>query len=169
MEKKKIEEDCREIGTLFAMGYYRKEIVKNYIALPVAITVIGTVFGWIIGVFGLTKVLAKLSYSYYCFPNLKLDVSAECFLVSVICPIVFVAVIDWSILNRTLKVQPLKMLQNDFDPGFYIKHFVKDLRIALDQKEVKLTGVENVIQEYISLMDQGYQDLGTQALIKYFQ
>lgn len=124
MEKKKIEEDCREIGTLFAMGYYRKEIVKNYIALPVAITVIGTVFGWIIGVFGLTKVLAKLSYSYYCFPNLKLDVSAECFLVSVICPIVFVAVIDWSILNRTLKVQPLKMLQNDLK-----KEHIKEFKI----------------------------------------
>ena len=71
--------------------------------------------------------------------------------------------------SRQLELLGPKMLQNDFDPGFYIKHFVKDLRIALDQKEVKLTGVENVIQEYISLMDQGYQDLGTQALIKYFQ
>ncbi|MBE6118965.1 MAG: NAD(P)-dependent oxidoreductase [Erysipelotrichaceae bacterium] len=71
--------------------------------------------------------------------------------------------------SRQLELLGPKMLQNNFDPGFYIKHFVKDLRIALDQKEAKLTGVENVIQEYITLMDQGYQDLGTQALIKYFQ
>lgn len=71
--------------------------------------------------------------------------------------------------SRQLELLGPKMIQNDFDPGFYIKHFVKDLRIALDQHEVKLSGVETVIQEYLSLMDQGYQDLGTQALIKYFQ
>ncbi len=71
--------------------------------------------------------------------------------------------------SRQLELLGPKMLQNDFDPGFYIKHFVKDLRIALNQKEVQLTGVQNVINEYITLMDQGYQDLGTQALIKYFQ
>lgn len=122
MSKKKIEEDCKEIGTFFAMGYYRKELVKNYIALPLAITVAGTVLGWAIGVFALTRPLVEVSYSYYSFPNLSLDVSAECFLISVVCPIVLVTVIDWLMLQRALSVEPLKMLQNDMKKE-HIKEF----------------------------------------------
>lgn len=61
------------------------------------------------------------------------------------------------------------MLQNDYAPGFYIKHFVKDLKIALSQDQIQLNGVENVIREYLDLIDQGYGEKGTQALIQAFQ
>ena len=71
--------------------------------------------------------------------------------------------------SRQLSLLGEKMIQKDYAPGFYIKHFVKDLKIALHQDQVKLAGVEHVIQEYLDLIDQGYGEKGTQALIQAFQ
>ena len=71
--------------------------------------------------------------------------------------------------SRQLSLLGEKMLQNDYAPGFYIKHFVKDLKIALSQDQIQLNGVENVIREYLDLIDQGYGEKGTQALIQAFQ
>ncbi len=71
--------------------------------------------------------------------------------------------------SKQLEINGAKMVLEDFEPGFYIKHFVKDLKIALSQDKVKLAGVERVISEYIDLMDKGYGDKGTQALIKFFE
>ena len=65
--------------------------------------------------------------------------------------------------------QAKKMLENDYAPGFYVKHFVKDLKIAVDEAHFPLYGVNRVIKEYVDLMDRGMSDLGTQCLIEYFR
>jgi len=60
-----------------------------------------------------------------------------------------------------------RMLDGDFAPGFYVKHFLKDLRIALDSaKAMKvdlplLALAENL---FWSLQKEGSGDKGTQAL-----
>lgn len=71
--------------------------------------------------------------------------------------------------SRQLDLQGQKMLDKNYDPGFYVKHFVKDLKIAVNECTVSLHGVNQVIAEYINLMDNGYSDCGTQCLIEYFQ
>ena len=65
-----------------------------------------------------------------------------------------------------------KMLAGDFDPGFCIKHFIKDMAIALDEGKAsgaKLPVVETVIEMYREMDKEGFGDLGTQALIKYYE
>lgn len=65
-----------------------------------------------------------------------------------------------------------KMLENDFDPGFYIKHFIKDMKIAKEEatnNDFTLPVLDEVLEMFIKLQEKGYGDLGTQALIKYFQ
>lgn len=71
--------------------------------------------------------------------------------------------------SKQLDFQGKKMLENDNAPGFYVKHFVKDLNIALQESNVPLYGVKRVIGEYVDLMDRGMSDLGTQCLIEYFR
>jgi len=62
-----------------------------------------------------------------------------------------------------------RMVKGDFAPGFYIKHFVKDMGIALDEAKrmhLALPGLALVHQLYQSAMATGLEDLGTQGLYK---
>jgi 3-hydroxyisobutyrate dehydrogenase/2-hydroxy-3-oxopropionate reductase len=64
-----------------------------------------------------------------------------------------------------------RILKNDFAPGFYMKHFIKDMTIAAEEakeRELKLPILQEVLSIYEELRDRGYGDLGTQALIKYY-
>ena len=64
-----------------------------------------------------------------------------------------------------------RMLKGDFDPGFFVKHYIKDMNIALEEAaHVNLTmPVLNEVHDmYQALDDRGMGDLGTQALIKYY-
>lgn len=63
-----------------------------------------------------------------------------------------------------------KMVSQDFDPGFFIKHFVKDLQLAVDNAEGHHYGLtEMILSQYRHLIDQGDGDLGTQAIIKFYE
>ncbi len=62
-----------------------------------------------------------------------------------------------------------KMIKDDKSPGFFIKHFVKDLNLLLDEKEdLKLSIVESVVKIYDLLVEDGYEDYGTQAIFDYY-
>ena len=74
---------------------------------------------------------------------------------------------SWSLTNLAPR-----MLKEDLDPGFYIKHIIKDMKIALDEAQrmnLQLPGLSLAKSMYDQLLDEGYGDNGTQALIKYYQ
>lgn len=65
-----------------------------------------------------------------------------------------------------------KMLTSDFDPGFYIKHYIKDMKIAKDvntSNDLDLEVLNTVLKMFETLQANGDESLGTQALIKYYQ
>ncbi|WP_019416123.1 NAD(P)-dependent oxidoreductase [Paenisporosarcina sp. TG20] len=71
---------------------------------------------------------------------------------------------SWSLLNLAPR-----MLQEDFKPGFYMKHFIKDMGIALDEAQkmnLKLPGLDMAYSMYQNLANEGFENLGTQSLIK---
>jgi 3-hydroxyisobutyrate dehydrogenase len=62
-----------------------------------------------------------------------------------------------------------RIADGDFDPGFYIKHFVKDMGIALDEARrmyLSLPGLALVHQFYVAAMAMGWENLGTQGLYR---
>lgn len=64
-----------------------------------------------------------------------------------------------------------RMLQGDLTPGFYIKHIIKDMKIALDEAEhmnLNLPGLTLAKQMYDKLQQEGYGENGTQALINFY-
>lgn len=64
-----------------------------------------------------------------------------------------------------------RMIRGDYDPGFYVKHFIKDMKLALEAaREMGLMtpGLELSLSLYERLAANGDEDLGTQALIKLF-
>jgi 3-hydroxyisobutyrate dehydrogenase len=71
---------------------------------------------------------------------------------------------SWSINNLGRRIAV-----GNFDPGFYIRHFVKDMGIALEEARrmnLALPGLALVNQFYVSAMAMGFENLGTQALYK---
>jgi len=64
-------------------------------------------------------------------------------------------------------VAPL-ILKRDFSPGFYVEHFIKDMRIALEEAKrmnLSLPGLSLVNQLYIAAKAEGHGRKGTQALL----
>ncbi|MCL6636487.1 MAG: NAD(P)-dependent oxidoreductase [Alicyclobacillus sp.] len=73
---------------------------------------------------------------------------------------------SWSLSNLAPR-----MLKGDFAPGFYVKHMIKDLGIALAEAErlrLDLPGVALAKRLYEQLAGQGGADDGTQALYKLY-
>lgn len=65
-----------------------------------------------------------------------------------------------------------RVLKEDFAPGFYIKHFIKDMHIIQDvmkSKGSRLNLLDTVCSEYEKLAQSGYGEEGTQSLIKYYE
>ena len=65
-----------------------------------------------------------------------------------------------------------KMAKEDYAPGFYIKHFIKDMKIAIECAETKgvtLDVLKKVCDEYVQLENDGKGELGTQAIIEYYK
>lgn len=61
-----------------------------------------------------------------------------------------------------------KMAIHDKQPGFFIKHFIKDLRLAVSEKgATQLPVLKQVLDEFESL-EEIYGEYGTQAIIDYY-
>lgn len=74
---------------------------------------------------------------------------------------------SWSLSNLAPR-----MLKGDFEPGFYIKHFIKDMKIALDEAgnmEMEAPGLTLAKSLYDQLAGSGEENSGTQALYKYWK
>ena len=73
---------------------------------------------------------------------------------------------SWALLNLAPRV-----LKGDFAPGFYVKHFVKDIGLALDvcrEQKVSLPGLELAAKLYAEVVAAGEGDAGTQALARLY-
>jgi 3-hydroxyisobutyrate dehydrogenase len=69
---------------------------------------------------------------------------------------------SWSLSNLGPRI-----IDNNFDPGFYVEHFIKDMGIALDEARrmgLALPGLALAHQLYVALAAQGHARDGTHAL-----
>ncbi len=76
------------------------------------------------------------------------------------------AAASWSLSNLAPR-----MIRGDDSPGFFIKHFIKDMRIALDAAEemhLDLPGLSLAKRLYDEIAARGMEDCGTQALIHWY-
>jgi len=69
---------------------------------------------------------------------------------------------SWSLTNLGPRI-----INNDFDPGFYVAHFIKDMGIALEESRrmgLAVPGLALAHQLYVALAAQGHGRKGTHAL-----
>lgn len=65
-----------------------------------------------------------------------------------------------------------RILRNDFEPGFFIEHFIKDMRIAADEASragLMTPGLDAARKLYAHLAERGLSRKGTQALYLAYQ
>ncbi|PWW19873.1 3-hydroxyisobutyrate dehydrogenase [Cytobacillus oceanisediminis] len=73
---------------------------------------------------------------------------------------------SWSLSNLAPR-----MIDGNFEPGFYIKHFIKDMNIALEEAEamgMMTPGLALAKKMYAQLAEKGEENSGTQALYKFW-
>jgi len=61
-----------------------------------------------------------------------------------------------------------RILNRNFEPGFFVDHFIKDMAIALDEAKrmkISLPGLGLAYQLYMAVQAQGYGQKGTQGLM----
>ena len=74
---------------------------------------------------------------------------------------------SWSLTNLAPRV-----LNGDYAPGFFVKHFIKDMKIAIESAQamgLDLPGLQLAKKLYDQLASKGCEDDGTQALFKLYE
>lgn len=64
-----------------------------------------------------------------------------------------------------------KIMNGDYAPGFFMKHFIKDMNLAVEEANAQglnLKILKQVLANYRTL-EAEYGDMGTQALIKFYE
>jgi 3-hydroxyisobutyrate dehydrogenase len=73
--------------------------------------------------------------------------------------------------STAMTVLAPRALKGDFAPGFYVKHFLKDLRLALEaagEMRLDLPGTKQAKALYDEVAKRGWEDAGTQALFRLY-
>lgn len=73
--------------------------------------------------------------------------------------------------STQLSQQGMHMFEGNYEAGFYIRHFVKDMKIAVQEAQAAglcLEELESILKKYEWLMADGMEFSGMQAIVKYY-
>lgn len=73
--------------------------------------------------------------------------------------------------SKQLDAFGVKIMNGDYAPGFFMKHFIKDMNLAVEEADAQgldLKILKQVLANYRTL-EAEYGDMGTQTLIKFYE
>lgn len=108
-----IQKEANVIGTLRATGYTRGELVRHYMMMPVAVTLIGALVGNILGYTFFKNFCANMYYGSYSLPSYVTIWSPDALINTTVIPVIIMVVINLFVLSKQLKLSPLKFLRRD--------------------------------------------------------
>lgn len=153
-----IEQESSVIGTLYAMGIRRKELIRHYLTLPVIITAIAGIIGTLIGFsrFGL-EVQMRDCYEYFSVPVLTLVYPTYLVLYGILMPPAIALLVNYLVMNKSMK-RPVLALINKKQKEKRARNlelgdmgFVGRFRIRQMLREIRSTGTI-VFGMFISLL-----------------
>lgn len=109
-----IEEEAPIIGTLLASGYKKRELLLNYMAMPLFIVIIASIAGNAISYLHVYKIYANVYYQSYDLPVFEPYITLRSFLITSIMPLVLYLVINYIIIAKSLKMRPVDFLRKNF-------------------------------------------------------
>lgn len=105
-----IDRERAVIGTLYALGCSRKQVILSFIALPLITTLAGGICGVILGYF-LIDPLGAESVDTFSYPGLERFYLPYIILFCVAAPVIFTAIINYTALSRRLNKPPVTLLR----------------------------------------------------------
>ncbi|HZK54976.1 MAG TPA: FtsX-like permease family protein [Desulfosporosinus sp.] len=105
-----IKGEYQEIGTLYALGYTKKEIMGHYFRYSLIMSVVGSAIGTISGGL-LVKPLLSMVTSFYNLPLLAINYDVKYIIFSFLLPFVFLLPVTYIVINRALKLSPVQLMR----------------------------------------------------------
>jgi len=99
------------IGTFYALGITRRELVVHYMLLPVILAAVCAIIGTVGGF--LTAPAMQNATTYYSIPALSSVASPDVIAYGVLTPLVTVTLVSFLVLRSRLAKEPLQLLHRD--------------------------------------------------------
>ncbi|MBQ6517355.1 MAG: hypothetical protein IJI14_01460 [Anaerolineaceae bacterium] len=109
-----IEQEQSVIGTLYALGVRRNELLQHYLVLPVVISFLSGAVGTVLGYsrYGVPLQTAD-TYSYFSVPSLHTVIEIWVIIYGVVLPPLTAALVNWIVIRRKLSAPALQMIRNE--------------------------------------------------------
>lgn len=109
-----IEEESSVIGTLYALGVRRGELLRHYMLLPVLVTLVSGAIGTILGYspIGVPTQTADC-YAYYSMPEIAVIVEPWLVLYGVALPPLVAAIVNGLVIRKKLSVPALRLMRQE--------------------------------------------------------
>ncbi|MCM1497051.1 MAG: FtsX-like permease family protein [Clostridium sp.] len=109
-----IERESGIIGTLYAMGVKKNELLRHYLTLPVLITLIAGIVGTLLGYSNIgVKVQMKDCYAYYSVPDLEVRYVLYLLVYGMVMPPVAAALTNFFVIRKKLARPALSLIRNE--------------------------------------------------------
>ena len=110
-----ITNEAAVIGTLRATGYSRGEILRHYMLMPVIVTLLAAVVGNLLGYTFFKDAAVALYYNSYSLVKYETRWNMSAFLVTTLLPLILMAIINFVVIYRKLRLSPLRFLRKDLN------------------------------------------------------
>ncbi|MCR5797258.1 MAG: FtsX-like permease family protein, partial [Eubacterium sp.] len=142
-----IENESSIIGTLYAMGVTKRDLIVHYITLPVVITTLAGIIGaGLAGTGIMVPMIAQSSYDYFSIPHFEFSVQPYLWIYSIVVPPVISALVNIIVINSKLNKTALSLIRREkkqtrirkvnlggmnFVTAFRIRQIFREMRSAL--------------------------------------
>lgn len=99
------------IGTLYALGYKKKQIQNHYLRYPLFIAITGGILGTILGVLTLEPMI-NVMVAYFNMPVDNINFNGKYIIMSILLPVVFLVAAGYLVVRKALKSSPLELMRN---------------------------------------------------------
>lgn len=107
--RRTLKQEYVQIGTLYALGYRKKEILHHYLAYARLIALGGSIVGTLLGLAAYRPVLNFFT-SYYNVPELQTHWHVTVLVIALLLPSLFLIPTAWLIIRRALRLSPVDLM-----------------------------------------------------------
>lgn len=153
-----IERESSVIGALYALGVKRRDLMMHYLTLPVIVTTVAGIIGFLIGIsnVGIPVQMAD-AYAYYSIPDMDVKIPPILIVYGIVMPPLAAIVVNYFVIRKKLSQTALSLIKNEVkqpkgsnvdlgDMGF-----VGRFRVRQMLREMR-TGLTVVIGMFIALI-----------------
>lgn len=100
------------IGTLYAQGYRRRELMRHYMAIPLLLALAGGVIGSVLALPTIAPSVRAM-VTYYNVPVSGIELSGFNILIGILTPVLFLGVSSYLVIGSELKRSPAELMKGN--------------------------------------------------------